>query len=104
MKPVSYGKLDKTGSPFNIAREIRNQLVHDDIAEVVFFPTLSLLGFPNTDLYFNNLFFPPNTPPKHSDTEIIAFCKDVYQKTVDFVDECYRLIHDDLQNSGSLPV
>lgn len=98
------GKLDKTGSPFNIAREIRNQLVHDDIGEVVFFPTLSLLGLPNLDLHFNNLFFPVNTPPKHSDTEIIAFCKDVYQKTVNFVDECYRLICDDLQHSGILPV
>ncbi|MYA71952.1 hypothetical protein F4Y19_18125, partial [Candidatus Poribacteria bacterium] len=85
------GNLDKTGSPFNIAREIRNQLVHDDIAEVVFFPTLSLLGLSDLDLYFNNLFFPPNTPPKHSDTEIIAFCKDVYQKTVDFVDECWLM-------------
>lgn len=98
------GDLDKTGSPFNIAREIRNQLVHDEIGEIVFFPTLSLLGFPNTDLYFNNLFFPANTPPKHSDTEIIAFCKDVYQKTVDFVDECYRLIRADLQQNGVLPV
>ena len=98
------GKPDKTGSAFNIAKEIRNQLVHDDIAEVVFFPTLSLLGLSDLDLYFNNLFFPANTPPKHSDTEIIAFCKNVYQKTVDFVDECYRLIRDDLQHSGTLPV
>lgn len=98
------GKPDKTGSAFNIAREIRNQLVHDDIAEIVFFPTLSLLGLPHLGLYFNNLFFPPNTPPKHGDTEIIAFCKNVYQKTFDFVDECYRLIRDDLQHSGALPV
>lgn len=99
------GKLDKTGSPFNIAKKIRNKLVHDEIAEIVLFPSLSLLGFPSDlDLYFNNLFFPANTPPKHSDTEIIAFCKDVYQKTVNFVDECYRLICDDLQHSGVFPV
>jgi len=97
------GKSTKTGSPFNIARAIRNQLVHDDIAEVVFFPTLSLLGLPNLDFYFNNLFFPANTPAKHNDTEMIAFCKDVYQRTVDFVDECYSL-RDDLQHSGALPV
>ena len=98
-------KPDKTGSAFNIAREIRNQLVHDDIAEIVFFPTLSLLGFsPDLHLYFNNSLFPANTPPKHNDTEMITFCKDVYQKTIDFVDECYRLICADLQHSGTLPV
>lgn len=99
------GKPDETGSVFNIAREIRNKLVHDDIAEIVLFPTPSLLGFsPDFHLYFNNFFFPAHTPAKHNDTEMIAFCKDAYQKTVDFVDECYRLIRDDLQQSDVLPV
>ncbi len=99
------GKPDKTGSAFNIAREIRNQLVHDDIEEVIFFPALSLLGLsPDMDLYFNNLFFPAHTPPKHNDTEMIAFCQHAYEETVNFVDECYRLICADLQRSGSLPV
>ena len=99
------GDLDKTGSPFNIAREIRNQLVHDEIAEIVLFPSLSLLGFSSDlDLYFNSSFFPAGTIPKHRDTEMVAFCKDVYLKTFDFVDKCYRLICDDLQHSGVLPV
>ena len=99
------GNLDKTGSAFNIAREIRNQLVHDEIAEIVLFPSWSLLGFSSDlDLYFNSSFFPAGSIPKHRDTEMIAFCKDVYQKTVDFVDKCYRLIRDDLQHSGVLPV
>ena len=99
------GKLDETGSPFNIAKKIRNKLVHDEIAEIVLFPSLSLLGFSsNLDLYFNSSFFPAGTVPKHRDTDMIAFCKDVYQKTVDFVDKCYRLICDDLQHSGVLPV
>ena len=98
------GKTDKTGSAFNIAKEIRNQLVHDDIAEVLFFPTLSLLGVSDRDLYFNNLFFPPNTPAKHSDTEMVTFCKYVYQETDNFADACYKIICDDLQNSGTLPV
>ncbi len=98
------GKPDKIGSAFNIAKEIRNQLVHDDIAEVVFFPTLSLLGLPDLDLYFNNLFFPENTPPKHNDTEMIAFCQNAYDETVNFVDECYKLIHADLQRCGVLPI
>ena len=94
-----------TGSAFTIARKIRNQLVHDDIAEVVFFPTLTLSGFsPDRSLYFNNSFFPRDFPPKHDGTEVVAFCKDVYEKTVDFVDECYRLICDDLQRNGVLPV
>ena len=98
-------KPDKTGSAFNIAREIRNELVHDDIAEVIFFPTLSLLGFsPDMDLYFNNSFFPPGTPPKHRDTEMIAFCQNAYDETLNFVDECYRLINADLQQGSVLPV
>ena len=51
-------KPDPTGSPFNIASEIRHQLIHGDIAEIVFFPSWSLLGFPSDiDLYFNNSFF-----------------------------------------------
>ena len=99
------GKPDPTGSPFNIASEIRHQLIHGDIEEIVFFPSWSLLGFPSDiNLYLNNLFFPAGTVSKHADTEMIAFCKDVYQKTVDFVDECYRLIRDDLQHSGVFPI
>ena len=98
-------KPDKKGSPFNIAREIRNELVHGDIKEVVIFPELTLLGFsPDTNLYFNNLFFPENTPPKHNDTEMIAFCQNAYDETVNFVDECYKLIHADLQRCGVLPI
>ena len=99
------GKLDETGSLFNIASEIRHQLIHGDIEEIVFFPSWSLLGFPSDiDLYFNNLFFPVDTVPKHPDTEMIAFCKEAYESTINFVDECYRLIHADLQHSGMLPV
>ncbi|MCY3743656.1 MAG: hypothetical protein OXH00_21795 [Candidatus Poribacteria bacterium] len=98
-------KLDPTGSPFNIASEIRHQLIHGDIAEIVFFPSWSLLGFPSDiDLYFNNSFFPDGTVPKYRDTEMIVFCEDVYKKTVDFVNECYKLICDDLQRNGAFPV
>ena len=99
------GKLDETGSPFNIAKAIRNKLVHDEIAEIVLFPSLSLLGFSSDlDLYFNNSFFPDGTISKHPDTEVIAFCKEAYEGTINFVDECYRLIRADLQRSGVLPV
>ena len=99
------GKPNPTGSSFNIASEIRHQLIHGDIAEIVFFPSWSLLGFPSDiDLYFNNSFFPAGTVSKHADTEMIAFCKEAYEGTVNFVDECYELIHDDLQHNGILPV
>ena len=98
------GKPDRIGSPFNIAKKIRNQLTHDDIDRVVVssFP-ISLSGLPPTPkLHFHNSFFAPNTTS--ADTEMITFCKDVYQKTIDFVDECYRLICADLQHTGTLPV
>ena len=96
---------DPTGSPFNIASEIRHQLIHGDIAEIIFFPSWSLLGFPSDiGLYFNNSFFPVGTVSKHTDTEMITFCKEAYEGTVNFVDECYRLIHSDLRRSGVLPV
>ena len=99
------GKLDKTGSIFNIAREIRNQLTHGDITEIVLFPRLSLSGVSSDlDLYFSNSYFPPNTPPEHRNTEMIAFCQNAYDETVNFVDECYRLICDDLQHSEVLPI
>ena len=98
------GELDETGSPFNIAREIRNKLVHDDIDHVVVsFAPISLSGsasFPK--LHFHNSFFVPNTDP--ANTEMVAFCKEVYEGTAKFVDECYRLIYTDLQRSGSLSV
>ena len=98
------GKPDATGSPFNVAREIRHQLIHDDIdGVVVSFASLSLSGSASAPkLHFHHSFFSDNTTP--ATTEMITFCKDVYQKTVDFVDECYRLIHADLQRSGMFPV
>lgn len=98
------GNRDKTGSSFNIAREIRNQLIHDDIDSVVH-PLSPLSGFTSDPkLIFYNSFFPANTSPTSPTTEVITFCKDVFQKTVDFVDNCYRLTCDDLQQSGNLPV
>ena len=98
------GKLDETGSPFNIAKKIRNELVHDDIDSVMIsLSSISLSGSPGVPkLHFHNTFFPANTAPVN--TEMITFCKEVYEKTVDFVDECYKLIRDDLQHSGVLPV
>lgn len=98
------GNQDKTGSVFNIAREIRNQLVHDNIDSVVHAP-IHLSGSQSAPkLHFYISFFPANTSPTGPATEVITFCKDVLQETVDFVDECYRLICDDLQQSGVLPV
>ena len=98
------GKLDETGSPFNIAKKIRNELVHDDIDGVMISLSLiSLSGSPAVPkLHFHNSFFPTNTAP--ANTEMIAFCQNVYDETINFVDECYRLIHADLQQSGVLPV
>ena len=98
------GKPDPTGSPFNIASEIRHQLIHDDIDKVVVsFASISLSGSDSVPkLHFHDSFFPTNT--NSTNTEMIAFCKEVYEGTVNFVDECYELIHDDLQHSGVLPV
>lgn len=98
------GDLDKTGSPFNIAREIRNQLVHDDIDDVIVSSSpISLSGAPSVPkLHFHNSFFVPNTDS--ANTEIIAFCQSAYDETVNFVDECYRLIRADLQHNGVLPI
>ena len=98
------GKLDKTGSAFNIAREIRNQLMHDDIDSVMIssFPiALSGSSVP-PKLHFHNSFFSPNTDP--ATTEMTTFCENAYDETVNFIDECYRLIHADLQQSGVLPI
>lgn len=98
------GKPDKTGSIFNIAREIRNKLVHDDIDDVMVSSSpISLSGAPSVPkLHFHNSFFAPNTDSDN--TEMIAFCQNIYNETISFVDECYRLIHADLQQSGVLPV
>ena len=98
------GKLDETGSQFNIAKKIRNELVHDDIDGVMIsLSSISLSGSPAVPkLHFHNSFFPANTTP--ANTEMIAFCQNVYDETISFVDECYRLIHADLQQSGVLPI
>ena len=98
------GKPDKTGSPFNIAKEIRNQLMHDDIDGVMISSSsISLSGSPTVSkLHFRDSFFPPNTDS--ANTEMVVFCQNVYDKTISFVDECYRLIHADLQQSGVLPI
>ena len=98
------GKLDETGSRFNIAKKIRNELVHDDIDGVMIsLSSISLSGSPAVPkLHFHNSFFPANTTP--ANTEMIAFCQDVYDETISFVDECYRLIYADLQQRGVLPI
>ncbi|MDE0086148.1 MAG: hypothetical protein OXU23_10580 [Candidatus Poribacteria bacterium] len=95
------GNLDKTGSPFNIAKQIRNQLIHGNIDSVVVSPIL-LSGFPPDKLYFQSSFFPTNM--NRTGTEITTFCNSVFKETVDFIDECYKLILGELQNSGYLPV
>ena len=95
------GKPDKAGSPFNIAKEIRNQLTHDDI--VVSFSAISLSGSVSAPkLHFRDSFFAPNT--NSPDTEMTTFCQNAYDKTVNFVDGCYRLICEDLQRNGAFPV
>ena len=98
------GKLEETGSPFNIAKAIRNQLTHDDIDSVlVSFSAISLSGSASTPkLHFRNSFFAPHIDP--ANTEMVAFCKEAYEGTIDFVDECYRLIRDDLQYNGVFPI
>jgi hypothetical protein len=98
------GELDETGSPFNIAKKIRNTLVHDDIDSVMIsLSAISLSGSASAPkLHFHDSFFIPNTDP--ANTEMIAFCQNVYDETIHYVDECYRLIHTDLQQSGVLPV
>lgn len=98
------GKPNKKGSTFNIAREIRHQLVHDDIDGVMISSSsIFLSGSPAVPkLHFHNSFFPPNTNP--ANTEMITFCQNAYDETVNFVDECYWLIRDDLQHSSVLPI
>lgn len=98
------GTPDKTGSLFNIAKEIRNRLTHDDIDGVlVSFSSISLSGTTSAPkLHFHNSFFSPNTDP--ASTEMTAFCQNVYDEAVSFVDECYRLICADLQQGGALPI
>ena len=101
---VRNGTQNKKGSPFAIATRIRNELTHDDIEDVMISSSsISLSGLsPVRKLSFHPRFFPDNTDPVN--TEIIAFCQSVFKETVDFVDECYRLIERKLQRSGSLPV
>ena len=98
------GKPDKTGSTFNIAKTIRNQLTHADIDGVMISSSsISLAGSPIAPkLHFRDSFFPPNTDS--ANTEMVAFCQNAYDETVNFVDECYRLIHTDLQQRDVLPI
>ena len=98
------GIQNKKGSSFAIATTIRNELTHDDIEDVMISSSsISLSGLSAVrKLCFHPKFFPDNTDPIN--TQIITFCQSVFKETVDFVDECYRLIERKLQRSGSLPV
>ena len=95
----------KKGSTFNIAKEIRNELTHDDITDIVDFPSaINLSGSAvssDLKLRFRASFFPDSTADE--DTEMFAFCDSVFKETVGFVDECYRFIERKLQHSGILP-
>lgn len=94
------------GSPFNIAKQIRNQLTHDDLTDIIDFPpTVTLSGFvadSDLKLYFHNSFFPTNT--RREDIEVITFCHSVFKDTQEFIDECYKLILGKLRSRGHLPV
>ena len=96
----------KKGSPFNISKLIRNKFTHDDITDIIEFPsTKNLSGAvadSNLKLFFDKDYFPANTP--REDTEVITFCHKVFKETVDFVDECYKLILGKLRHSGCLPI
>lgn len=96
----------KKGSRFNIAKQIRNELTHDDITDIIDFPSaISLSGFVSDSdlkLYFRNSFFP--TDIDRADAEMITFCYSIFKETVDFIDECYKLILNKLRSSGHLPV
>ena len=100
------GNPNSKGFSFNIAKQIRNQLTHDHINDLVDFPTIFNLSGPLEGsifkLYFNPRFFPTNI--RRENTEITTFCNSVFKDTVDFVVECYRLIHGKLQHSGVLPI
>ena len=97
---------NKKGTPFNIAKQIRNQLTHDDITDIIEFPpTMTLSGFVDDSdlkLHFQKLFFPIKTV--HDNTEITTFCRHVFKETVGFIDQCYRLILGKLRNRGCLPI
>lgn len=96
----------RKGDFFHVAKEIRHQLTHDDITDVVDFPSpppVTLAGFGaerDLSLHFNAKFFDQN-PAKR---EMVVFCQSAFDETVDFVDECYRLIYRKLRSTGSLPV
>jgi hypothetical protein len=100
------GNSDQIGFSFSIAKQIRNQLTHDHINDLVDFPTIFDLSGPlegsTFKLHFNPEFFPANI--SRGNTELITFCNSVFKETVGFVDECYRLILGKLQHSGVLPV
>ena len=97
---------NKKGSSFNIAKQIRNELTHDDITDIIDFPsTISLSGFVDDSdlkLHFHDSFFHDNPDPNKK--EITVFCNSVFTETVDFIDECYKLILGKLRHSGCLPV
>ena len=95
------------GSFFNIAKQIRNHLTHDDITDIIEFPPINyrLSGFvddSDLNLYFQNSFFPTNTVLVN--TEVTTFCNNVFFETLGFIDECYKLIHSKLQSRGCIPV
>lgn len=96
----------KKGSTFNIAKQIRNELTHDDITDIIDFPSaISLSGFVSDSdlkLYFRDSFFSAGVD--QTNTEIITFCHSVFKETVVFIDECYKLILGKLRSSGHLPV
>ena len=100
------GNPNQKGFSFNIAKQIRNQLIHDYINDLVDFPTIFDLSGPLEGsifkLHFNPTFFPASIPREN--TELTTFCNSVFKETVDFIDECYRLIHGKLQHSGTLPI
>ncbi len=97
---------DQVGFFFNIAKQIRNQLTHDHINDLVDFPTIfdlsGSLEISTFKLHFNPTFFPAGI--HRENTELTTFGNSVFKETVDFVDECYRLIEQKLQHRGVLPV
>ncbi len=98
------GDQDKKGSPFAISTEIRNQLIHDQIDDLLTFSAPAPLSLTpsNAKFHFQDSYFPDS--PDSEETEITTFCINVFKETVKFIDGCYKLIHGKLRSSGKLPV
>ncbi|MFC1716620.1 hypothetical protein ACFL6S_23330 [Candidatus Poribacteria bacterium] len=102
----TFHPRNPSGSIFNVAKDIRNELTHD-ILDVMDFPPLHAMygRLPESALrfHFKERFF-QSLVSSRVDRELTRFCTAAHEELAGFIDGAYGMMLNKLNTTGQIPV